>query len=101
MAYDNRGDHLSLSPLLMESFLKLGQSIIESPDFDPKNVGIWKTFLLPPADGCRSNRPKSAEPPRGLSDPGLSPTGRGRLARSLCRLMLSRRLDAGVDSPTR
>ena len=31
--YDNRADHLSLSPLLMESFLKLGQSITQSPDF--------------------------------------------------------------------
>lgn len=42
--FDNRGDHLSLSPLLMESFLKLGQSITQSPDFDEKNVGIWNDF---------------------------------------------------------
>lgn len=48
--FDNRGDHLSLSPLLMESFLKLGQSITQSPDFTQKNVGIWKTFFEPPAD---------------------------------------------------
>ncbi|MCB1065739.1 MAG: DUF1592 domain-containing protein [Verrucomicrobiae bacterium] len=48
--FDNRGDHLSLSPLLMESFLNLGQSITQSPDFGPKNVGIWKTFFEPPAD---------------------------------------------------
>ncbi|MDF1756399.1 MAG: DUF1592 domain-containing protein [Verrucomicrobiales bacterium] len=47
--YDNRGDHLSLSPLLMESFLKLSQSITGSPDFGPKSVGIWKTFFEPPA----------------------------------------------------
>ena len=42
----------------MESFLKLGQSITQSPDFDPKNVGIWKEFFAPPAEGadqeCRS-----------------------------------------------
>lgn len=46
--FDNRGDHLSLSPLLMESFLKLGQSITQSPDFNPRNVGVWKSFFAPP-----------------------------------------------------
>ncbi len=48
--YDNQGDHLSLSPLLMESFLKLGQSVIQSLDFGPKRVGIWKTFFAPPSN---------------------------------------------------
>ncbi len=48
--YDNRGDHLSLSPLLMESFLKLSQSITQSRDFVPKYVGIWNSFFeVPPA----------------------------------------------------
>lgn len=47
--YDNQADHLSLSPLLMESFLKLGQSITESPDFVPANVGIWDSFFAAPA----------------------------------------------------
>lgn len=46
--FDNRGDHLSLSPLLMESFLKLGQSITQSPNFDEQNVGLWKWFFAPP-----------------------------------------------------
>jgi hypothetical protein len=49
--FDNRGDHLSLSPLLMEAFLKLGQSVTQSPDFAPKNVGIWKSFFeAPPSE---------------------------------------------------
>ncbi|QDV85050.1 DUF1592 domain-containing protein [Planctomycetes bacterium TBK1r] len=48
--FDNRGDHLSLSPLLMEAFLALGQSITQSPDFVPHNVGIWQTFFAAPAD---------------------------------------------------
>ncbi|MBL6705842.1 MAG: DUF1592 domain-containing protein [Planctomycetaceae bacterium] len=49
--YDNQADHLSLSPLLMEAFLKLGQSVTESPDFGPKNVGLWKSFFeLPTAN---------------------------------------------------
>lgn len=46
--FDNRGDHLSLSPLLMESFMKLSTSIVQSRDFTPKNCGIWKTFFAPP-----------------------------------------------------
>ena len=47
--FDNRGDHLSLSPLLMESFLKLGQSITQSPDFVQKNVEVWDQFFAAPA----------------------------------------------------
>ena len=46
--YDNQADHLSLSPLLMESFLKLGQSVTQSPDFNQENVGIWKAFFAAP-----------------------------------------------------
>lgn len=48
--YDNQADHLSLSPLLMESFLKLGQSITTSRDFTTKTVGIWKQFFAPIPD---------------------------------------------------
>ena len=46
--YDTQADHLSLSPLLMEAFLTLGQSITNSPDFVPRQVGIWKTFFALP-----------------------------------------------------
>lgn len=46
--YDNQADHLSLSPLLMESFLKVSQSIVDSPDFGPKTCGIWKEFFVAP-----------------------------------------------------
>lgn len=48
--FDNRGDHLSLSPLLLESFLQLSRSIVESPDFHEKTSGIWPEFFTPPAD---------------------------------------------------
>ncbi|MGI9473913.1 MAG: DUF1592 domain-containing protein, partial [Rubripirellula sp.] len=47
--YDNRGDQLSLSPLLMESFLSLSQSVTQSPDFNARNVGIWKSFFVEPS----------------------------------------------------
>lgn len=46
--FDNRGDHLSLSPLLMEAFMKLSQSVTQSPDFVRKNVGIWDDFFSSP-----------------------------------------------------
>lgn len=46
--FDNRGDHLSMSPLLMESFLKLGQSIVASPDFRPNRVGVWNELFAKP-----------------------------------------------------
>ncbi|MCA8987567.1 MAG: DUF1592 domain-containing protein [Planctomycetaceae bacterium] len=48
--YDNQADHLSMSPLLMDEFLKLGLTITDSPDFNPKQVGIWKRFFAPPAE---------------------------------------------------
>ncbi len=47
--YDNQADHLSLSPLLMESFLKLSRSIVESSDFNEKTCGVWPSLFVPPA----------------------------------------------------
>jgi len=48
--YDNQADHLSLSPLLMESFLRLSRSIVESADFNADTCGIWDSFFAPPVD---------------------------------------------------
>ena len=47
--YDNQADHLSISPLLMESFLKLSRSIVESDDFNEDTCGVWHSFFTPPA----------------------------------------------------
>ncbi|MEK0447430.1 MAG: hypothetical protein RLZZ399_2751 [Verrucomicrobiota bacterium] len=48
--FDNRGDLLTLSPVLMESFLELSQSIFQSSDFNPKNCGKWGAYFeAPPA----------------------------------------------------
>lgn len=49
--FDNRADHLSLSPLLLESFLRLSRSIVFSADFNSKTCGIWKEFFAAPAEG--------------------------------------------------
>ena len=49
--FDNRADHLTLSPLLMESFLKLSQSIAESPDLNSKECRSWdRLFARPKSD---------------------------------------------------
>ena len=55
--FDNRGDHLSLSPLLLESFLKLGQSIVESADFNAGACGVWsELFASPSAEVSKSSQ---------------------------------------------
>ncbi len=53
--FDNRGDHLSMSPMLMEAYLKLSRSIVESPDFNSKSVGIWGRFFASPKDESKTN----------------------------------------------
>ena len=52
--FDTQADHLSLSPLLMESFLSLGQSIVQSKDFTKKSVGIWNEFFEQPEKASES-----------------------------------------------
>ncbi|GAB5403971.1 MAG: DUF1592 domain-containing protein [Aureliella sp.] len=61
--FDNQTDHLTLSPLLMESFVRLSRAIIDSPDFNEQNVGIWQALFvapekLPAAAGLRSSTEK-------------------------------------------
>ncbi|MEK9784220.1 MAG: DUF1587 domain-containing protein, partial [Opitutales bacterium] len=48
--YDTQGDHLSLSPLLMEDFFRLSRSIVQSPSFNPRNVGRWEVYFEEPAE---------------------------------------------------
>lgn len=43
--YDTRGDLITLSPLLMESFLTLSRSIVDSPNFNAKTCGQWQALL--------------------------------------------------------
>ena len=53
--FDNRADHLTLSPLLMESFLKLSQTIVESPDLNPRECQIWDRLFAPPRKPAKSD----------------------------------------------
>ena len=48
--YDNRADHLTLSPLLMESFLQLSHSIVGSRDLKPEECRSWESFFTLPAE---------------------------------------------------
>ena len=52
--FDNRADHLTLSPLLMESFLQLSQTIVESPDLNHKECRSWNRLFAPPASPARA-----------------------------------------------
>ena len=50
--YDTQADHLTMSPLLLESFMQLGMSIVDSPDFHDGTVGVWQElFAAPPGVG--------------------------------------------------
>ena len=46
--FDNQANQLTLSPLLLDAFLRLSVSITESPDFNEKTVGIWNEFFREP-----------------------------------------------------
>ena len=48
--FDNQANQLTLSPLLFDAFLRLSVSIMESPDFNEKTVGIWNDFFRAPAE---------------------------------------------------
>jgi hypothetical protein len=49
--FDTRGDLLTLSPILMESFLELSRSIVQSPDLSPKTSRIWQELCEEPSPG--------------------------------------------------
>lgn len=51
--FDNRADHLTLSPLLMESFLTLSQTIVESSDLNPRECRAWDRIFAPPGQPAR------------------------------------------------
>ncbi|MCA8994647.1 MAG: DUF1588 domain-containing protein [Planctomycetaceae bacterium] len=46
--FNNQANQLTLSPLLLDSFLRLSVSIVESPDFNVENVGVWNEFFAAP-----------------------------------------------------
>ncbi|MGI9242327.1 MAG: DUF1592 domain-containing protein [Verrucomicrobiales bacterium] len=55
--FNNRGDHLSLSPVLMESFLELSRSVVNAENFD-QNCRVWDELFQDPS----STRKKAERP---------------------------------------
>jgi hypothetical protein len=53
--FDNRGDHLSMSPVLMESFFALSQSILNSPEF-PRHAKAWNPIFIVPQEMSRKQQ---------------------------------------------
>ena len=51
--FDNRADLLTLSPLLMESFLRLSQTIVQSPDLNPSECQSWNRLFASPENPVR------------------------------------------------
>ncbi len=46
--FNNRGDHLSLTPVLMEAFLELSRSVVNAENFD-KNCRTWNDLFQDPS----------------------------------------------------
>ncbi|MBB3209390.1 CBS domain-containing protein [Rhodopirellula rubra] len=53
--FDNQASQLTLSPLLLDAFLRLSVSIVESPQFNEQTVGIWGDFFAEPVDSSDHN----------------------------------------------
>ena len=47
--FDNQANQLTLSPLLLDAFLRLSVSIVQSPDFNANTVGNWQDLFAEPA----------------------------------------------------
>ena len=60
--FNNRGSELGMSPVLLESFLELGTTIVDSPEFDGY-CGSWDTLFaappLPPSGQPPTTRPEA------------------------------------------
>ncbi|MFN0128871.1 MAG: DUF1588 domain-containing protein [Verrucomicrobiales bacterium] len=58
--FNNQGQQLSVSPILLESFLKLGRSIVNAPEFD-KYSRLTTTFFAEPPHAERNLWPTTFE----------------------------------------
>ncbi len=70
--FNNRGDHLSLSPVLMQSFLELSQSVLNAENFD-ENCGVWNELFADPANPEPKSKVVEINDPEGMQrGPGLT-----------------------------
>ena len=71
--FNNRGDHLSMSPVLMKSFLKLSRSVVNAENFD-KNCRSWNDLFQDPTKkhGHRNSVPLQQISPSQRAAPGVT-----------------------------
>ena len=78
--FDNQADHLTMSPLLMESFLALSQSVAQSPDLNPRECQAWDEFFSHPNQPARADATGRLEAENGqhvrVLQPPKGPAGR-------------------------
>lgn len=93
--FDNEAAQLTLSPLLLDAFLRLSTSIVDSPDFNERTVGIWQEFFAEPAEplvgAAEIDRRLARFLPRAFRGPVDNET-RGRYA-----AYAARQLEAGLS----
>ncbi|MEC9094348.1 MAG: DUF1592 domain-containing protein [Planctomycetota bacterium] len=65
--FNNRADHLSLTPTLMQSFMELSRSVVNAENFD-KNCRNWKTLFEDPANPQPKARVVAITNPSGLAN---------------------------------
>lgn len=95
--FDNQADELTLSPLLLDAFLRLAHSIVESPDFSPDTVGIWGEFFAAPAEGSDTAREARARLDRFLRIAFRGPVEPETLDRYVT--FARSKLESGLDFP--
>lgn len=91
--YDTRADLLSLSPLLMESFLQLAESIFASPNFGPETCGAWNALFEPPPAAEPAERAAAARLGPFLTRAFRRPVDRETLDRYVA--FVRERIDSG------
>jgi hypothetical protein len=79
--FDNQANQLTLSPLLLDAFLRLSVSIVNSPDFTEQNVGIWNEFFKEPTETDDPSDEVNARLDRFLSIAFRGPVGDDTLQR--------------------
>ena len=71
--FNNRGDHLSLSPVLMQSFMDLSRSIVHAENFD-KNCRVWDDLFEDPLSAKPKSRRASIDVDKSVASDSIGLT---------------------------
>ncbi len=84
--FNNRGEELSISPLLLESFVKLGQSILGSPEFKNYCLDYAAIFELPKVTNSNlDNHADNKKVDASRNEPAIMAQAEQRITRLLRR----------------